>query len=75
MCGGEVLPEEEDGEERDIDRTLDSVGKGYRIVYSGRAKLTDKRKADTTSAFGVAGENDNGNRMVKFCEERGLCMG
>ena len=68
-------PEEEDGEERDIDRTLDSVGNGYRIVYSGRAKWIDKRKADITGAFGVAGENDNGKRVVDFCEESGLCMG
>ena len=28
-----------------------------------------------TSAFGVAGENDNGRRVVEFCAGMGLCVG
>ena len=25
--------------------------------------------------FGIAGENDNGRRVIYFCDEEGLCVG
>ena len=32
-------------------------------------------RAAITGAFRVPGENENGRRVVKFCAERGLCVG
>ena len=37
--------------------------------------IGDRTRAGITGAFGVPGENDNGRRVVEFCEERGLCVG
>ena len=73
--------EEEDGEERDrswndMDRTVNSVGNGYRLCILGDQNgwIRDRTRAGITGAFGVPGENDNGRRGVEFCEERGLCV-
>ena len=56
-------------------RTLDSIGKGYRLYILGYLNgwIGDRTRAGITGAFGVPGENDNGRRVVEFCEERGLC--
>ena len=35
----------------------------------------DKKRSGITGAFGVPGENDEGRRVVEFCEESGLCVG
>ena len=37
--------------------------------------VTDRTGAGITGAFGVPRENDNGRRVVEFCEERELCVG
>ena len=67
-------PNEGNGEERDIDRTLDSVGNGYRLCILGDQNgcIGDRTRAGITGAFGAPGENDNGKRVVEFCAERGL---
>ena len=46
-------------------------------MLSGRSNgwIGDRTRAGITGAFEVPGENDNGRRVVKFCEERGLCVG
>ena len=82
MCSGGVQPNEGDGEERDrfwndIDRTLDSLGNGYRLCILGDLNgwIGVRVKASITGAFGVPGENDTGRRVVKFCTERELYMG
>ena len=74
-------PNEGDSEERDrfwndMDRTLDNVGNGYRLYILGGLNgwIGDRARASITGVFGVPGENDNGRRVVEFCEERGLCM-
>ena len=54
--------------ENDIDGTLNSSGNGYRLCILGGLN-------GWIGAFGVPGENDNGRRVVEFCEERGLCVG
>ena len=61
----------------DMDRTLDTVGNGYRLCILGDLNgwIGDRKRTGITSAFGVSGENDNGRRVVEFCEERGLCEG
>ena len=72
---------EGDGEERDrfwnMERTLDNVGNGYRLCILGdhNGWVGDRTRVGITGAFGVPGENDNGRRVVEFCEERGLCVG
>ena len=58
-----------------MDRTLDSIGNGYRFCILGDLNgwIIDRTIAGITSASGVPGENDNGKRVVKFCAERELC--
>ena len=59
-------------------RTLDRVGNGYRlcILEDLNGWIGDRMTRDgITSAFGVPGENYNGERVVEFCTERGLCVG
>ena len=61
-----------------MDRTLDSVGNGYRlcILRDLNGWIGDRTRANiTTGAFGVPGENVNGRRVVEFSAERGLCVG
>ena len=69
-------PNEAEGEERyrfwnDMDRTLDRVGNGYRLCILGDINgwIGDRTRACITGAFGVPGDNDNGRRVVEFCEE------
>ena len=56
---------------------MDSIGNGYRLCFLGDLNgwIGDRTRADIAGAFGVSGENDNGRRVVEFCEERGLCVG
>ena len=63
--------------EMDMEMTLDSVGNGYRLCILGDLNgwIGDRTRAGITSAFRVPGENDNGRRVVEFCEEMGLCVG
>ena len=74
-------PNEEDEERdriwNDMDRTLDNVGNGHRLFILGDLNgwIGDRTRAGITVALGVPGENDNGRRVVEFCEERGLCVG
>ena len=62
-------------EENEMEWTLDSVGNGYRlcILRDLNGWIGERTRAGITGAFGVPGENDNGRRVVGFCEERGLC--
>ena len=75
-------PNEGDGEERErfwnnMERTLDRVVNGYRLCILGDLNgwIDDRTRDGISGAFGVPGENDNGRRVVKFCIERGLCVG
>ena len=61
-------PNEGDGEESDdMDRTLDTVGNGYRlcILSDVNGWIGDRTRAGITGAFGVLGENDNGRRVLR----------
>ena len=60
-----------------MDRTLDSVGNGYRLYILGDLNgwIGDGTRAGITDAFRVPGENYNGRRVVEFCAGRGLCVG
>ena len=60
-----------------MDRTLDSVGNGYRLCILGYLNgwIGDKTRAGITGAFEAAGKNDNGRRVVEFCEEREVYVG
>ena len=51
-----------------MDRTLDSVGNGYRLCILGDLNewIEDRTRAGTTGAFGVPEENDNDRRVVEF---------
>ena len=51
-----------------MDRTLDSVGNGYRLCILG--DINGWKGVGITGAFGVQGENDNGRRVGEFCAER-----
>ena len=42
------------------------------IVGDLNGWIGDRTRAVITS--GVPGENDNGRRLVEFCEEKGLCV-
>ena len=70
-------PTEGDGDRfwNDMDRTLDSIGRGYRLCILGDLSgwIGDRTRAGITDAFGISGENGNGRRVVESCEERGLC--
>ena len=75
-------PIDGDSEERDrfwsdMDRTLDSVGNGYRLCILGYLNrwIGDRMRASITVGFLVPGENDIGRRVVEFCGERGVCVG
>ena len=75
-------PNEGDGEERDrfwndMDRTLDNIWNGYRLCSLGDLNgwIGDRTRAGINGAFRVPGENENGRRVVEFCEERGHCVG
>ena len=50
---------------KEIDRTLDSVGNGYRLCILGDLNgwIGDRTRAGITDALGVPGENDNGRRV------------
>ena len=63
--------------ENDMDRTLDSVGNGYRLCILGDLNgwIEDRKRASITGAFRVPGEIDNGRRVEEFCTERRLCVG
>ena len=59
-------PNERDGEEKnkfwnDMERTLDSIGNGYRLYILGDLNrwIGDRTRASITGAFEVPGENDN----------------
>ena len=58
-----------------MDGNLGSVGNGYRLWILGDLNkwIGDRTIGGISGAFGVPGENDNGRRVVEFCEERGLC--
>ena len=72
----EYSPNEGDGEEsdrfwNDMDRTLDSVGNGYRLYIPEYLNewIGDRTRAVIAAAFGVPEENDNGKRVVEFAKE------
>ena len=73
---------EGDGEERDfrfwndMDRTLDIVWNGYIFCILGDLNgwIGDRTRACIPGAFGIPGENDNGRRVLEFCEGTGLCV-
>ena len=60
----------------DMDRTLDSIGNGYRlfILEDLNGWIGDRTRSGMTGSFRVPGENDNGRRVVEFCVEWGLYM-
>ena len=60
-----------------MDRTLDSIGNGYRLCILGDLNrwIGDRMRDGIIGAFGVPGENDNDRRVVEFCAERGLYVG
>ena len=71
----------EDGYERDrfwndMDRTLDSVGNGYRLslLEDLNGWIGNNIRASITGTFGVPGWNDNSRRAVGFNAENGLCV-
>ena len=81
MCVVVGYGQNEEGEERyrfwnGMDRTMDSVGNGYRLFILGDLNgwIGDGKREGITGAFGVPGENDNVRRVVEFYEERGLCV-
>ena len=49
-----------------MDRTLDSVGNGYRlcILEDLNGWIGDSSRAGITGDFGVPGDNDNDGRVV-----------
>ena len=57
---------------KEIADSVDSVGNGYRLCILGdlNGLIGNRTRAGITGAFGVPGENDNGRRVVEFCEER-----
>ena len=77
MCGGGVWPQSKRWGRNDMDRTLDSVGNGYRLCILGdlNGYIGDRTRAGITGAYRFAGENDNGKIVMEFCEERGLFVG
>ena len=58
-------------------RVLGRVDNEYRLCFLGDLNgwIGDRTRTGINGAFGVSGENDNGRRVVKFCAERGLCVG
>ena len=59
-----------------MDRIMDRVGNSYRLCVLGDLNgwIGDRVRASITGAFGVLGENENGRRVVQFCDEWGLCV-
>ena len=74
------VPNEVDGEEmdrfwNDIDRTLDSVGNGYRLCILGDLNgwTGDRTRAGISGTFRVPGEIGNGRREWSS-EQKGECV-
>ena len=57
-----------------MDRTLNSIGSGYRLCILGDLNgwIGDRARAGITGGFGVPGESGNGRRVGEFSEERRL---
>ena len=51
---------------KEMERTLNSVGNGYRLCIVGDLNgwIGDRARAGINGAFGVPGENGNGRRVV-----------
>ena len=52
-----------------MNRTLDSVGNGYRLCILGEINewIGDRIRPSITGAFVVPGENDNCKTVMEFC--------
>ena len=50
----------------DMDRTMDTIGSGYRLCILGDQNgwIGDRTRDGITGTFGVSGEYDNGRRVV-----------
>ena len=73
----EVDGEEKDRFWNDVERTLDTVGNGYRLCIQGYLNkwIGERERAGITGTFGVPEENNNDRRVAEFCTERGLWVG
>ena len=58
------------------EKILDREGNGYRlcVLVDLNGWIGDRVRAGIAGAFGAAGEDDNGRRVVEFCAERGMCV-
>ena len=77
MDGG-IRPSEGDGEEKErFWKDMDRVSNGYRlcILRDLNGWVLDRVRGGISNTYGLPGENDNGRRVMKFCAERGLCVG
>ena len=59
-----------------LNDVLDGVSRSFRLIVLGDLNgwIGDQKRDGITGGFGVAGENENGRKVIDFCEERGMCV-
>ena len=59
-----------------LNDVLDGVSRRFRLIVLGDLNgwIGDQKRDGITGGFGVAGENENGRKVIDFCEERGMCV-
>ena len=60
----------------DLRNVMNKVGNGYRLLVVGDLNgwVGDEAIDGITGKFGVPGVNENGERVVDFCADRGMCI-
>src|SRR5678816_1653157 len=59
-----------------LNNGLDGESRSFRLIVLGDLNgwIGDQKRDDITEGFGVSGENENGRKVIDFCEERGMCV-
>src|SRR5678815_2301140 len=59
-----------------LNDVLDWVSRSFRLIVLGDLNgwIGDQKRNGITGGFGVVGENENGRKVMDFCEERGMCV-
>ena len=58
-----------------LNDVLDRVSKDFKVVLLGDLNgwTDDQKRVGITGGFGVAGENENGSKVIDFCRNRDVC--
>src|SRR5678815_2332729 len=59
-----------------LNDVLDGVSRSFRLIVLGALNgwIGNQKRDGITGGFAVSGENENGMKVIDFCEERGMCV-